>query len=222
MAAGKGAAMAEYEDVKPALLPEGAARVRHYVRKAAASLPRSPGELRQWAKQGGTLRTAGLILATGILSIAVSAITAFLLLVLAATANAVVISFVLCLSAVGAFLAMFLASVSAISVAAFFASAAFVGTVALISAFTACCAGFVLTMVWLAVTAVNGSIKMVQKTSESLQQSPILSSAISPEIVQLKPIDSIDSNFVEPVLVKAQPVFVEQVLAPTLAQAQEA
>jgi hypothetical protein len=89
-----------------------------------------------WMQQGGLWRTL-LVSAVGMISAtALTGFTAFMLVVLIATTNAVFVGLLMSLSAVGAFIAMFFTSLTVIYIGALTATAFALGTVA----FMAICA----------------------------------------------------------------------------------
>lgn len=87
----------------------------------------------QWMHQGGLWRSA-LVMAVGLISVTtLTGLTAFLMAVLLATVNAVIIGFLMSLSAVGAFLAMFCTSLTFIYIGAVTAIAFAIGTAVLMA-----------------------------------------------------------------------------------------
>jgi hypothetical protein len=120
----------------------------------------------QWMHQGGLWRSA-LVMAVGLISVTtLTGLTAFLMAVLVATVNAVIIGFLMCLSAVGAFLAMFCTSLTFIYIGAVTAAALAIGS----AVFMASCAvlfftGWIL-FAWAVWEVMKKSLNLVRGTPD--------------------------------------------------------
>jgi len=87
----------------------------------------------QWMHQGGLWRSL-LVMSVGLISVTtLSGLSVFLMAVLVATMNAVIIGFLMCLSAVGAFLAMFCTSLTFIYIGALTTTAFIIGSAVLMA-----------------------------------------------------------------------------------------
>jgi len=98
-----------------------------------SAVTRSVGDCRDWVVAGGTAR---ILLALTLLSVAGAAaagITLFGAIFAVATANAMLVAFVLCLAAACSFLAMFLAALSAVYVGVLVSSAIIIGFITLVA-----------------------------------------------------------------------------------------
>lgn len=113
---------------------EGA--VTSHAPRLQQAVHRVGADVLQWMHQGGFWRTL-LVVSVGLISVtALTGLTALLMVVLVATVNAVIIGFLMSLSAVGAFLAMFCTSLTVIYIGALAATAFAIGSAVVVTSCT--------------------------------------------------------------------------------------
>lgn len=87
----------------------------------------------QWMHQGGLWRSL-LVMSVGLISVtALTGLAAFMMAVVVATVSAIIITLLMCLSAVGAFLAMFCTSLTFIYIGALATTAFIIGSAVLMA-----------------------------------------------------------------------------------------